>query len=192
MRGGRVSHNYRAIRCKWGIAQMCSVKLEASGGGVSHHFGVVLIALKKCRAIWGIAAIVSQYRAIWATKTGASQKGGSKRVVWQNFPCTKLSSNRFLSSAGVGKSRVLPERVPSPSPTLDKILHPWVQELCPVLGSGLEEAPPAFPDANIHWIHFSLYRNFLQKVCPAVLLWQRQNHPFTKPPFCFLAIVLLP
>ena len=36
--------------------------------GVSHHFGGVLTSLKKYRAIWGIAAIVSQYRAILAKK----------------------------------------------------------------------------------------------------------------------------
>ena len=64
----------------WGIAQLsrdmlqngvshrCAfVKLSAKGGmcPMSHHFGGVLISLKKYRAIWGIAAIVSQYRAIW-------------------------------------------------------------------------------------------------------------------------------
>ena len=59
-----VSHNYRAIRCKMGIARMrlCKTKYQ---GGVSHHFVGVLVSLKKYRAIWGIAAIVSQYRAIW-------------------------------------------------------------------------------------------------------------------------------
>ena len=36
-----------------------------------------------------------------------------------NRPCL---GNRFLSSAGVGKSCVLPIWVPNPSPTLDKIL----------------------------------------------------------------------
>ena len=40
------------------------MKLSAKGG-VSHHFAGVLTSLKKNRAIWGIAAIVSQYRAIW-------------------------------------------------------------------------------------------------------------------------------
>ena len=59
-----VSHNYRAIRCKWGIARMCLCKIKYQGGG-SHHFGGVLTSLKKYRAIWDIAAIVSQYRAIW-------------------------------------------------------------------------------------------------------------------------------
>ena len=49
---------------KWGIARMCLCKIKYQGG-VSHHFGGVLTSLKKCRAIWGIAAIVSQYRAIW-------------------------------------------------------------------------------------------------------------------------------
>ena len=48
---------------KWGIAQMCLCKTKYHGG-VSHHFGELLTSLKKYRAIWGIAAIVSQHRAI--------------------------------------------------------------------------------------------------------------------------------
>ena len=49
---------------KWGIAQirLCETKYQE---GVSHHLGGVLTSLRKYRAIWGIAAIVSQYRAIW-------------------------------------------------------------------------------------------------------------------------------
>ena len=49
---------------KWGIAQMrlCETNYQ---GGVSHHFGELLTSLKKYRAIWGIAAIVSQYGATW-------------------------------------------------------------------------------------------------------------------------------
>ena len=49
---------------KWGIAQMCLCESEYQGG-VSHHSGEALTSLKKYRAILGIAAIVSQYRAIW-------------------------------------------------------------------------------------------------------------------------------
>ena len=49
---------------KWGIARMCLCKIKYKGG-VSHLFGWVLTSPKKYRAIWGIAAIVSQYRAIW-------------------------------------------------------------------------------------------------------------------------------
>ena len=49
---------------KWGIAQMCLCETKCQGGA-SHHFGEVLTSLKKYRAMWGIAAIVSQYRAIW-------------------------------------------------------------------------------------------------------------------------------
>ena len=47
---------------KWSIAQMrlCTTVPR----GVSHYFGELLTSLKKYRAIWGIAAIVSQYRAI--------------------------------------------------------------------------------------------------------------------------------
>ena len=48
---------------KWGIAQMRLCENKCQGVGVSHHFGGVLTSLKKYRAIWGIAAIVSQYRA---------------------------------------------------------------------------------------------------------------------------------
>ena len=47
---------------KWGIAQMCLCRTKYQGG-VSHHLGGVLNSLKKYRAIWGIAAIVSHYRA---------------------------------------------------------------------------------------------------------------------------------
>ena len=59
-----VSHKYRAIRSKTGIAQMCLCETKYQGG-LSRLFGGVLISLKKYREIWGIAAIVSQYRAIW-------------------------------------------------------------------------------------------------------------------------------
>ena len=59
-----VSHNYRAIRCKMGIAQMCLCETKYQEG-VSHHFGGALSSLERYRAIWGIAAILSQYRALW-------------------------------------------------------------------------------------------------------------------------------
>ena len=49
---------------KWGIAQMCLCETKYQRG-VSHHFGELLTSLKKYRAICGIAAIVSQHRAIW-------------------------------------------------------------------------------------------------------------------------------
>ena len=49
----------------WGIAQVCLCETKCSGG-VSHHFGGVLTSDPlKSNAKWGIAAIVSQYRAIW-------------------------------------------------------------------------------------------------------------------------------
>ena len=49
---------------KGGIAQMCLCEPKYQRG-VSHHFGGLLTSLKKYRAIRGIEAIVSQYRAIW-------------------------------------------------------------------------------------------------------------------------------
>ena len=50
-----------------GVSHRCvCVKLSTKGGGASHHFGGVLTSLQKYRVIWGVAAIVSQYRAIWA------------------------------------------------------------------------------------------------------------------------------
>ena len=59
---------YRTIIARYvakrGIAQMCLCETKYQGG-VSHHLGEVLPSLKKYRAFWGIAAIVSQYRAIW-------------------------------------------------------------------------------------------------------------------------------
>ena len=54
---------------KWGIAQMCLCETKYQGG-VSHHFGGVPTSLKKYRAIRDIAAIVSQYRAIWGRRPG--------------------------------------------------------------------------------------------------------------------------
>ena len=45
---------------KWGIAQMRLSETKYQGR-VSHHFGGVPTSLEKYRAIWGIAAIVSQY-----------------------------------------------------------------------------------------------------------------------------------
>ena len=50
-----VSHSYRAICCKRGYRTDV----------VSHHFGELLTSLNKYRTIGGIAAIVSQYRAMW-------------------------------------------------------------------------------------------------------------------------------
>ena len=74
-----IAKRFRACFFFWGIAQLSRdalqngvshrcvcVKLCSTRGGVSHHFGGALTSLKKYRAmIWGIAAIVSQYRAIW-------------------------------------------------------------------------------------------------------------------------------
>ena len=52
-----VSHNCRAICCKTGYC--------TDVPGVSHHFGELLTSMKNYLAIWGIAATISQYRAIW-------------------------------------------------------------------------------------------------------------------------------
>ena len=63
--------------------------------------------------------------------------------------------HRFLSSAGVGKSSVLPTQVPNPSPTLDKNLA-WVQEFHPVLGLGSGgRLLRHFQTPTLHWIHLS-------------------------------------
>ena len=49
-----------------GVSHGCAcVKISSKRGGGSHHFGEVLSSLKNYRAMWGIAVIVSQYRAIW-------------------------------------------------------------------------------------------------------------------------------
>ena len=47
-----VSHNYRAICCKWGVAEMCLCETKYQRG-VSHHFGGLLTSLRRYRAIWG-------------------------------------------------------------------------------------------------------------------------------------------
>ena len=63
---------------KWGIAQMCLCETKYQGG-VSHHLGEVLTSPKKYCAIWGIAAIVSQYRAIFSEeRTGNPQKSSTE------------------------------------------------------------------------------------------------------------------
>ena len=49
---------------KWGIALICLCKRRHQGG-VSHPVGGLLGWPRKYRAIGGIAAILSQYRAIW-------------------------------------------------------------------------------------------------------------------------------
>ena len=65
----------------WGIAQLSRDMLQngdctdapvwtkckrvGEGGGVLHPFGELLTSLKEYLAIWGIAAIVSQYCTIW-------------------------------------------------------------------------------------------------------------------------------
>ena len=60
-----ISHKYCAICvAKWGIALICLCKTRHQGG-VSHPVGELLEWLRKYRAIGGIAAILSQYRAIW-------------------------------------------------------------------------------------------------------------------------------
>ena len=57
--------------------------------------------------------------------------------------------NRFLSSAGVGESYVLPIRVPNPSPTLDKNLASMGPGILSSIGVGVwKKAPEAFPDSN--------------------------------------------
>ena len=48
-----------------GISHRFACAKLSSKGGVSHHFGGALTSLKKFCAIWCLAAIVSQYRAIW-------------------------------------------------------------------------------------------------------------------------------
>ena len=45
------------------ITQMCLC--QSTEGEISHHFGGVLACLTRYRLIWGIAAIVSQYLAMW-------------------------------------------------------------------------------------------------------------------------------
>ena len=56
---------------KWGIAQMCLRKIKSQGGGgIAPFWGSANLPEKKYRAIWGIAAIVSQYRAIWDLTRG--------------------------------------------------------------------------------------------------------------------------
>ena len=69
-----------------------------------------------------------------------------------HFSLSNLSpvmGNRFLSSAGVGKSCVLPIRVPNPSPTLDKNLASMGPGILSSIGVGVwRKGSEAFPDSN--------------------------------------------
>ena len=57
--------------------------------------------------------------------------------------------NRFLSSAGVGKSCVLPIRVPNPSPTLDKNLASMGPGTLSSIGvEAWRKAAETIPDSN--------------------------------------------
>ena len=61
-----VSHNYRAIRSKMGYRTDVAVENDRSAKGRYRTIlGDYETPFKKYRVIWGIAAIVSQYRAIW-------------------------------------------------------------------------------------------------------------------------------
>ena len=46
------------------VSHRCACVKLSTKREASHRFGGVLTSLRKYRAIWGIAAIVSQYRAI--------------------------------------------------------------------------------------------------------------------------------
>ena len=54
--------------------------------------------------------------------------------------------SRFLSNAGVGKSCVLPMRVPNPNPTLDKNLASMGPGILSSIGLG--SGPEAFSDSD--------------------------------------------
>ena len=65
------------------------------------------------------------------------------------FPLSPFVGTRFLSSAGVGKSCVLPIRMPNPSPTLDKNLASMGPGILSSIGVGVwRKAPETFPDSN--------------------------------------------
>ena len=82
--------------------------------GVSHHFGGVQTSLTKYRAICGIAAIVSQYRAIWGhydpengrvvlrnPEKGAFARGALRKVVANCAPnLRKIAGSSFRTSSG--------------------------------------------------------------------------------------------
>ena len=60
-----------------------------------------------------------------------------------------MMGNRFLSSAGVGKSCVLPMQVPNPSPTLDKNLASMGPGILSSIGVGVwKKGPEALSDSN--------------------------------------------
>ena len=90
---------------------------------------------------------LSQGRVPFVTKT-VHVCAGHRPAQHAHF--YQLLGDRFLSSAGTGKSCALSMRVPNPSPALDKhIVHPWVQKFYPVpgLGSG-GRLLKRFPDSS--------------------------------------------
>ena len=76
-----------------GISRGCPKSLRKKRVSVqlSHHFGGVLTSLRKYRAIWGIAAIVLQYCAIFRSQKGLT-KPKSARIAPKNF----LNNSRGL------------------------------------------------------------------------------------------------
>ena len=78
-----------------GVSHKCPCVKLSTKGGVSHHLGGVLTSLKKYRAIWGIAAIVSQYRAclLRVNRQGCCTSSGlSKGVALQGGAAATLTS----------------------------------------------------------------------------------------------------
>ena len=80
---------------------------------------------------------------------------------------TVIPGNRFLSSAGVEKSCVLPIRLPNPSPTLDKNLASIGPGILSCIGAGVwRKAPEAFADSNTTLDTFqSGNRRIFKSVC---------------------------
>ena len=143
-----------------------------------------------------LAEVVALIRCSWLRHVFASKpqkkvgKCPGSRHIWLIyiyifFFCL---GDRFLSSVGVGKSCVLPIRVPNPSPTLDKNLASLGPGIFSSIGVGVwRRAPEAFPGSNttldtfqfaiVALVAFTNQRTFLAMLLPLLRLLLKRNRP---------------
>ena len=119
-----------------------------------------------CQAVGARAVRPSERRASGAGGPGAGgpgrffsdffgvsgPEGRETPVNGQRAPELLIMGSRFLSSASVGKSCVLPLRMPNPSPTLDKNLASMGPGVLASIRVGVwRNRSGAFPDSSTIW-----------------------------------------
>ena len=79
-----------------GVPHRCAcAKLSAGGGGLSHHLGEVQTSLKRYCTIWGIAAIVSHFRAYGVTNRVTNL--WAEQQVFKNLKCKRSQKPREIN-----------------------------------------------------------------------------------------------